>query len=184
MGGRAAYVLPHGHSYGEGGWSVSSVWCTCNGRHMAWRCWCGKTLYARNRDLNAGFVTAAPCRCGKTSNPNRGLRRATGNLNHMAAQRRQVKSRTTTLKRDSLKPLAWHGIDPLLIDPKESAMNSETQLRRRARAEGLTLTKYRETSRWYARYGPYSLADQSNCLVAYGLELDAVECELSGNRRG
>jgi hypothetical protein len=29
---------PAGHDYGDGGWSVSSVWCTCNGRHMAWRC--------------------------------------------------------------------------------------------------------------------------------------------------
>jgi hypothetical protein len=26
---------PAGHDYGDGGWSVSSVWCTCNGRHMA-----------------------------------------------------------------------------------------------------------------------------------------------------
>jgi hypothetical protein len=35
-----------GHDYGDPGWSVSSVWCTCNGRHMAWRCWCGKFIYA------------------------------------------------------------------------------------------------------------------------------------------
>ena len=35
-----------GHDYGDGGWSVSSVWCTCNGRHMEWRCHCGATLYA------------------------------------------------------------------------------------------------------------------------------------------
>jgi hypothetical protein len=26
---------PDGHDYGEPGWSVSSVWCTCNDRHMA-----------------------------------------------------------------------------------------------------------------------------------------------------
>ena len=26
---------PEGHDYGEDGWSVSSVWCTCNGRRMA-----------------------------------------------------------------------------------------------------------------------------------------------------
>jgi hypothetical protein len=32
---------PDGHNYGDDGWSVSSVRCTCNGRHMAWRCWCG-----------------------------------------------------------------------------------------------------------------------------------------------
>jgi hypothetical protein len=25
---------------------VSSVWCTCNARHMAWRCPCGKSIYA------------------------------------------------------------------------------------------------------------------------------------------
>ena len=37
---------PDGHSYGEAGWSVSSVWCACNGRHMAWRCWCDRSLYA------------------------------------------------------------------------------------------------------------------------------------------
>jgi hypothetical protein len=37
---------PDGHSYSEDGWSVSSVWCTCNGRHMAWRCWCGKFIHA------------------------------------------------------------------------------------------------------------------------------------------
>jgi hypothetical protein len=27
------------------------------------------------------------------------------------------------------------------------------------------LVKYGETSRWYAQYGPYALADQANCLV-------------------
>ena len=37
---------PAGHDYADGGWYVSSVWCTCNGRHMAWRCTCGATLYA------------------------------------------------------------------------------------------------------------------------------------------
>lgn len=37
---------PDGHSYSDGGWSVSSVWCTCNGRHTAWRCHCGAALYA------------------------------------------------------------------------------------------------------------------------------------------
>jgi hypothetical protein len=29
---------PNGHDYGDGGRSVSSLWCTCNGRHTAWRC--------------------------------------------------------------------------------------------------------------------------------------------------
>jgi hypothetical protein len=37
---------PDGHDYSDDGWSVSSVWCTCNGRHMAWRCWCGRSIYA------------------------------------------------------------------------------------------------------------------------------------------
>lgn len=37
---------PAGHDYGDGDWSVSSVWCSCNGRHMAWRCWCCAVLYA------------------------------------------------------------------------------------------------------------------------------------------
>jgi hypothetical protein len=57
-------------------------------------------------------------------------------------------------------------------------MYSESQLRRRARAEGVTLIKYRENSRWYTQYGPYALADQANCLVAYGLSLDDVNREL------
>ena len=37
---------PDGHRYGETGWSVSAVWCSCNDRHMAWRCHCGAALYA------------------------------------------------------------------------------------------------------------------------------------------
>jgi hypothetical protein len=37
---------PAGHDFGDGGWSASSVWCTCNDRHMAWRCHCRATLYA------------------------------------------------------------------------------------------------------------------------------------------
>lgn len=42
------------------------------------------------------------------------------------------------------------------------------------------LVKYGETSRWYAQYGPYALADQANCLVAYGLDLGDVDRELCG----
>jgi hypothetical protein len=38
-------ICPDGHDYNDPGWSVSSVWCTCNGRHMAWHCWCGAVLY-------------------------------------------------------------------------------------------------------------------------------------------
>jgi hypothetical protein len=41
---------PAGHDYGDGDWSVSAVWCTCNGRHMAWRCHCGAVLYALSRN--------------------------------------------------------------------------------------------------------------------------------------
>jgi hypothetical protein len=57
-------------------------------------------------------------------------------------------------------------------------MQSESQLRDRARAEGLILIKYPERSKWCPRYGPYALADGSNCLVAYGLALDEVEHQL------
>ena len=39
-------ACPAGHAYTDAGWSVSSVWCACNTRHMAWRCWCGTTIYA------------------------------------------------------------------------------------------------------------------------------------------
>ena len=51
---------PDGHDYSDPGWSVSSVWCTCNDRHMALRCWCGTSVYApqpgqhcRIRDIGA-----------------------------------------------------------------------------------------------------------------------------------
>lgn len=47
-------ACPDGHDYGEPGWSVSSVWCTCNGYHMQWRCHCGKSIYAPQ--------PGAPCR--------------------------------------------------------------------------------------------------------------------------
>ena len=60
---------------------------------------------------------------------------------------------------------------------------SVTQLRRRARAEGLTLIKYREDSRWYYDYGPYALIDPTlNCLVAWGMDRDTVARELTGSR--
>jgi hypothetical protein len=58
---------PDGHDYGDGGWSVSSVGCTCNGRHMAWRCHCGAALYAPQRDHTAESAIEAPYRCGRTS---------------------------------------------------------------------------------------------------------------------
>jgi hypothetical protein len=58
-------------------------------------------------------------------------------------------------------------------------MLSESQLRKRARAEGLQLIKYPERSRWCSEYGPYALADDSNCLVAYGMSIEAVERELA-----
>ncbi|OBA81770.1 hypothetical protein A9W99_13710 [Mycobacterium sp. 1164966.3] len=58
---------------------------------------------------------------------------------------------------------------------------SDSQLRRRAHAKGLRLIKYRERSQWYAQYGPYALADDNNCLVAYGMSADALERELCCN---
>jgi hypothetical protein len=32
-------ACPAAHDYRDPGWSVSSVWCACGDRHMAWRCW-------------------------------------------------------------------------------------------------------------------------------------------------
>ena len=55
---------PEGHDYGEDGWSVSSVWCTCNGRHMAWRCWCGAVLRARSPGRAADSETSTPTALG------------------------------------------------------------------------------------------------------------------------
>ena len=54
--------------------------------------------------------------------------------------------------------------------------NNESKLRRHAARNGLRLMKVRESSRDYHQYGPYAVADvQTNCLVAYGLDLDGVE---------
>lgn len=59
-------------------------------------------------------------------------------------------------------------------------MQSESQLRRRAAAQGLRLTKFSDCSRWHSQYGPYALTElDSGCFVAYGLDLDAVATELS-----
>lgn len=56
---------------------------------------------------------------------------------------------------------------------------SDSSLRRRARAQGLELVKYRPSSRWYAQYGPYALVEQStNCLEAYGLSREEVAAAL------
>lgn len=58
--------------------------------------------------------------------------------------------------------------------------NIESRLRRRAAREGLRLTKFRESARDYHRYGPYALIDLGmNYLVAYGLDLDEVEEQLT-----
>lgn len=58
--------------------------------------------------------------------------------------------------------------------------NIESRLRRHAVREGLLLTKIRESSRWYNTYGPYALVDQAtNFLVAYGLDLDEVEEQIT-----
>lgn len=61
-------------------------------------------------------------------------------------------------------------------------MHPESELRRRARGEGLTLIKYRESSRWHAQYGPFALADEQNYLVAWGMSPEEVAAELDGNR--
>jgi hypothetical protein len=37
---------PDGNAYTDPGWSVSAVWCSCNTRHMEWRCRCGQSIYA------------------------------------------------------------------------------------------------------------------------------------------
>lgn len=58
--------------------------------------------------------------------------------------------------------------------------NLEARLRRHAAREGLRLTKFREASRWYNTHGPYALIDAgTNFLVAYGLDLDEVEEQLT-----
>ena len=57
-------------------------------------------------------------------------------------------------------------------------MHSESSWRRRARTEGLSLVKFPEWSRWYGSHGPYALRDQSNTLVAFGMDAQAVEREL------
>lgn len=36
----------YGHPISDPGWSVSAPWCLAEHRHMAWRCWCGATVYA------------------------------------------------------------------------------------------------------------------------------------------
>ena len=60
------------------------------------------------------------------------------------------------------------------------SINIESRLRRRAVREGLRLTKFRESSRWYSTYGPYALVDpETEFLVAYGLDLDEVEEQLT-----
>lgn len=38
-----------GHPRSDPGWSVSSVRCDRHRRHIAWRCWCGATVYAPRR---------------------------------------------------------------------------------------------------------------------------------------
>jgi hypothetical protein len=54
-------------------------------------------------------------------------------------------------------------------------MQSESQLRRNARANGLPLRKVPERSRSYAQQGPYLLIDASTKTVSpSGLSLEAV----------
>ena len=76
--------------------------------------------------------------------------------------------------------MAWDR--PLLIDSKKRVICHAIRIstpqacaRRRSK-----LIKYRENSRWYHQYGPYALTDPetSNCLVAWGMDLETVEREL------
>ena len=52
-------ACPAGHDYAAG-WSVSSVWCACNTRHMAWRCWCGAIVYAPQRGPHCRIRNVGP----------------------------------------------------------------------------------------------------------------------------
>ena len=56
---------------------------------------------------------------------------------------------------------------------------SESQLRRRARKQGLHVVKYPERSRWFATYGPYALVDERNYIVDFGLERETLEAWLT-----
>jgi hypothetical protein len=56
----APTCCPDGHSYGQPGWSVSSVWCACGDRHMAWRCWCGMSVYAPQRGPHCRIRNVGP----------------------------------------------------------------------------------------------------------------------------
>jgi hypothetical protein len=57
---------PDGHDYSDGGWSVSAVRCSCNARHMEWRCIAAQPFTHRSRGLIAASATEARCRCGRT----------------------------------------------------------------------------------------------------------------------
>ena len=56
----ASTCCPAGHDYADAGWSVSSVWCICNDRHMAWRCHCGAVLYAPQPGPHCGLRDRGP----------------------------------------------------------------------------------------------------------------------------
>lgn len=48
---------------------------------------------------------------------------------------------------------------------------SESAVRRKAARRLWRLVKYRESSRWYAQYGPYALVDERNAIRHSGLDL-------------
>lgn len=57
---------------------------------------------------------------------------------------------------------------------------SQSQLRRRASTQGLRLIKFRENSRCYAQYGPYTLVDSdTNAVICWGMTLADVQRELT-----
>jgi hypothetical protein len=58
---------PDRHDYSDGGWSVSSVWCVCNGRHVRGAAIAAQPFTHRSRDLTAESAIEDPSQCGRTS---------------------------------------------------------------------------------------------------------------------
>lgn len=55
----------------------------------------------------------------------------------------------------------------------------EARCRRLANRDGLAVTKFRDGDHNYDHYGPYALVDRNtNTLIAWGLDLGALESEL------
>lgn len=55
----------------------------------------------------------------------------------------------------------------------------ERRIQRLLAKQGETLRKVREDSKWFDQYGPYTIVDERNCVVASGItDLDELEREL------